>query len=947
MQQWYYSRGGQTFGPFALAELRKKVSDGSLHPDDLVAQAGMAAWVRARTVPGLFSTPSAVTAVPTARPTLRAAAPAKPAVRAAEPVPVPSSEPAGAGLIASLFLMLPKPLLFGLFGGIGGLVGAVFIGELAWFVLSPPRLREPEPSVRIAIPDSMRLYAGDKNYFVAQVARDHFEGPITIVAVNPPEGLTVAPVQVQPGIDQASVEVAANATLAPGKHTLRFRGSGPEGSKALADFATLEVNVETPPASLRIAAPPKLTLYAAGKGRFTVRVGRTNFNQPITLTLGKLPAGATAPPVEVNADEATIEVSAVAGLAPGTSPIQVAAQSNLPSGPLTATVDMQLEVLAMPVPKADIIFVLDLTSSMQFAINGVKDGIQNFARQLERRNLDARIGMVCFRDIEDDRERPFVLTINGEALTRDFATFRTEVGKQKARGGGDDPESSLQGLALAAEQPFRPDAAKVLLLITDALPKLHPNEKVRTIDDAIAELKRNHIDQLHLVVHQGDFREAYGQIHKVFKGTFFDLNRAKDSAAFVKILPELSEEISRITTAVPPSAPEARKPLPLPSVSAEPLAPAVAVAALKGVQSTETYSAADTLRLLFAIAFWTMIIATAISLLILAGQALYARQGLMTLSEAARGLAGGVIAGLVGGIVGQLFFQVTAGGVVFEILSRLVGWTLLGGLIGLGMAFFIPNLKWYRGIAGGVLGGFLGALAFVAVSRTGSAVAPQFGAILGRCIGAAILGFCIGLMIALAELVFRRWWLEISFSPREVRTVTLGSAAVTVGGNERQVSVFVPGAPAVALRFRVDDDRVVCEDAVAGRSAEMHPGDQRMLGKVRVTLCSAAHAKKIGYRLHLSSGRSVALTEGLPLTAEDLPGLEAAGKDGIVALIATRPNDPGTLLLRNRSAQTWSAESRDGIFEMVEPTRSIAVADGMRISFGSIKGSLRRNEGAG
>jgi hypothetical protein len=954
MQQWYYTRGGQTYGPFPIADMRKKLADGTLRADDLVAQEGTADWVPARTVAALLSPSPAPAATKPARPAqpprpvaVAVGPPAKAAPSAGVVVAVSNAAPARRSVLASL-LLLPKPILFALFGMLGGLFGAVVVGELAWFILSPASAGPPQPKVRMAIPESMRVYAGDKNFFVVHLARDHFDGPISISAVYPPEGVTVDAIQVPAASDEASIDVAVAASVPPGKYTLKLRGAGPDASKALADLPTLELNVEAAPTSLRIAAPPKLTLYAGGKGKFLVRIGRSNFTQATTVTVLDLPEGVSAAPVQVpaGAEEGWVEVSAIEGLRPGAYAARVTAQSDPPSGPVAATTDLQIEVLTVPVPKADIFFVLDLTSSMQFAINGIKNGIQSFASQLEKRRLDARIGLVGFRDIEDDRERPFVLQINGEALTRDFATFRTEVGKLKAKGGGDDPESSLQGLALAAEQPFRPDAARVLLLVTDALPKIHAREKVRTIEDTIQVLKDCQINQLHLVVHQRDLRDAYGKFQKAVRGSFFDLNRAKDSAAFEKILPELSEEISKITTAEGVAAPEAAKPLPLPSVTADPLAPATSTATLKAVQSTESYSSAQWLRLLLAVAFWTIVIAIAISLLIIAGQALYARQGLMTLSEGGRGLAGGIIAGLCGGIVGQAVFLAAAGGTIGDILGRLVGWTLLGGLIGFGMAFFVPNLKWYRGIAGGVLGGFLGAMAFLIVSFVlGVILWPWLGALLGRLIGAAILGFCIGLMIALAELVFRRWWLEVSFSPREVRTVTLGAVPISVGGNERRVSVFVPGAAPIAFRFSVDQDRVLCEDPVAKTTTEIHPGDQRMLGKVRVTLCSAAHAKRIGYRLQLSNGKSVQLTEGLPLTADELPGLQPVGKDGVVALIATHPSNPGALLLRNRSGHAWSAESRDGIFETIEPARSIAVEDGMRISFGSVTGTLKRDRG--
>ena len=54
-------------------------------------------------------------------------------------------------------------------------------------------------------------------------------------------------------------------------------------------------------------------------------------------------------------------------------------------------------------------------------------------------------------------------------------------------GGGDTPESALDALGLAAAQPFRADATKVILLITDAPPRL-PDKATATVARA-AEAK--------------------------------------------------------------------------------------------------------------------------------------------------------------------------------------------------------------------------------------------------------------------------------------------------------------------------------------------------------------------------------------------------------------------------------------------------------------------------
>jgi hypothetical protein len=211
-------------------------------------------------------------------------------------------------------------------------------------------------------------------------------------------------------------------------------------------------------------------------------------------------------------------------------------------------------------------------------------------------------------------------------------------------------------------------------------------------------------------------------------------------------------------------------------------------------------------------------------------------------------------------------------------------------------------------------------------------------------VGAAILGFCIGLMVALAEVVFRRFWLEIAVSPREVRTVTLGGAPVTLGGDERAVTFFVAGAPRIALRYRVRGEEVLCEDVPAGETTIVSAGERRTLVKVTVTLRSPTGARQTGYALRLSGGKSLPLQEGLPLTADDLPGLQAKGADEIVALVSRHPTRPREVSLRNRSNQPWTAIEPDGRRTTVEPGRGVELAEGLRLYFGRVEGVIVEDE---
>jgi Flp pilus assembly protein CpaB len=90
------------------------------------------------------------------------------------------------------------------------------------------------------------------------------------------------------------------------------------------------------------------------------------------------------------------------------------------------------------------------------------------------------------------------------------------------------------------------------------------------------------------------------------------------------------------------------------------------------------------------------------------------------------------------------------------------------------------------------------------------------------------------------------------------------------------------------------------------------------LANAKVKVCTAAEAQPAGANLQLVVVRDVPLMVGMPLTADDIPGLEAQGADGIVALVSRRPNDPKVYLLRNRSRQPWTLTDAEGKQRKIE-----------------------------
>jgi len=128
------------------------------------------------------------------------------------------------------------------------------------------------------------------------------------------------------------------------------------------------------------------------------------------------------------------------------------------SGNATSELDCELVLVGnAAVPQAvDIVFVLDTTGSMAWAINGVRDGIEAFVGTLESLNIDAQVGGIEFGD-----EIRTSVPIGG------IPDFREWLEHMTAIGGGDTPENPLDAIERANGFQFRDDALHYMIVITD------------------------------------------------------------------------------------------------------------------------------------------------------------------------------------------------------------------------------------------------------------------------------------------------------------------------------------------------------------------------------------------------------------------------------------------------------------------------------------------------
>jgi Mg-chelatase subunit ChlD len=631
-----------------------------------------------------------------------------------------------------LLAALPKPVLFGLYGAAGGLLGALVFGELLYRILTPPQAQAapPEPRVAVAASPEVEVFVGGGNGFPVQVARDAFAGPVAIRLEGLPEGVTAGPLSIPANKTEGEVTLAASSRAQASARPVRVVAEGgPEGHRATAEAAV----------SLKVTDPPR--------------------------------------------------------------------------------------------PLADVVFVLDVTNSMQWAIDDLKNGIGKFADSLAKARIDFRLALVTFQDITNPGEKVEVVQFKGGPFTADAGVFRDEVSRLKASGGGDIPESSLEGVRAACDLPFRKDATKVLLLVTDAPPKVvrfgDPEAAVRQAADRVRDAN---IDAVHTVVLRLD-REAYEPLTKAGAdkagGKYFNLSDVvRGDEGFDAVLASFGSAVT--------AAAIARNPAGAPRVAARSKEEPKLV---RSLQSSETTVAGSEGRIVLRSGVWTGAVAALVCLALLAGQHYYLRGTAPPVGGAVAGLFGGLAVGLVGGAAGQGLFFLAPESAALAHAFRVFGWALLGGLAGVGLSLFIPNMKWAHGLLGGAIGGAAGAIGFILVSSA-------TGELVGRLVGGLVLGLGIGLMVAVAETAFRRAWLEVRYGGREKITVTLGPEPVKVGSDAKACTVWARGAPPVAMRFFVRDGRVICDDLTAGRESAVGDGFEKEVGTLTVTVRTGSGASQ-------------------------------------------------------------------------------------------------------
>jgi hypothetical protein len=311
----------------------------------------------------------------------------------------------------------------------------------------------------------------------------------------------------------------------------------------------------------------------------------------------------------------------------------------------------------------------------------------------------------------------------------------------------------------------------------------------------------------------------------------------------------------------------------------------------------------------------------------------------------------GLIAGAISGAIAEAIYSGIGGG--DNELLRVICWGIAGSLLGLGLAQRIPNLGALRGMGGGGVGGVLGGCLFILFAYNLSGTA-------GRLAGCAAIGFWIGIMLVVAETLFNKAWLVISYDTGVNRTLTLGSEPITFGSDENLSIICIPNVSPLAMRFQLEAGQIVCENVDSGAVSYLRSGDQKKIGNCTITVgnsdlpaatsvqvppairsekSAADSFTRSPFFLRLGS-RVIPLTAGTQLFTSDIPSLKATASNGVVATVNSRSSDELSLELTNLCDRAWWATDIQGDLKMVEPESTLTLAVGTNIEFGEIDGEI-------
>ena len=191
--------------------------------------------------------------------------------------------------------------------------------------------------------------------------------------------------------------------------------------------------------------------------------------------------------------------------------------------------------------QADIVFVIDNSSSMNDTISNVKSNINTFVDNLNSSGVNCRFGLVVFSDNTNNEETYAIKNKNSFWFyDNDIENYKNQINQIPIRNGGDLEETSVEGLEMARRFPFRTGSNKFIILITDNSYKINNKYGISSINDMKERLSSSNICTS--VITKLSYYDVYKSIYNSTDGIVANISEDFDKELF-----KISEKVKEKT----------------------------------------------------------------------------------------------------------------------------------------------------------------------------------------------------------------------------------------------------------------------------------------------------------------------------------------------------------------------------------------------------------------
>jgi hypothetical protein len=231
---------------------------------------------------------------------------------------------------------------------------------------------------------------------------------------------------------------------------------------------------------------------------------------------------------------------------------------------------------------------------------------------------------------------------------------------------------------------------------------------------------------------------------------------------------------------------------------------------------------------IIATALWTAVATSLLTLALSVAVEYHLHKQELSRHALPKALLSGALAGAIAGGIAEALYGASSEVEYWrELLLRPACWGLMGAMLGWRLSAVLPNFGFFRGLAGGAMGGTLGGIGFLFTAI----LFPQF---IGRMIGFGVLGAGLGVALVAADALFRDAVLEVHWAPNEITSLPLGSRPIYIGGGDDHVPIA--GLPEHASSISFENGRVRYSDLVTNRKTDLKDGSKIKIGRVELVI---------------------------------------------------------------------------------------------------------------